>query len=298
MKEFLYQIIYHPSINRVLRHVNKWMKNLLPFQLPPSGEIEIRRNDQLLFRMATNQTSFVTKVLYYEGPDAFEYTPLFCKLIMKCKTFLDIGANTGYYSLLAGSCSQAMVYAFEPSSGPLHYLHRNVRLNQLSGRVQVVPIALGHQKGILDFFAVKSKKYKNVKHHLGGVGSLQQTRKESDRVQVEATTLDEFMKMHPPPATPVLIKIDTEGTEDLILQGGHKFIEHYKPIIICETLFNKIETKIENEVMKHGYQFFNFQDGHLHHVSTLARTSDNGVRDCFLVHPDHLPLIEEFRANR
>lgn len=274
------------------------MKNLLPFQLPPSGEIEISINGQRLFRMATNQTSFVTKVLYYEGPDAFEYTPLFCKLIVKCKTFLDIGANTGYYSLLAGSSSQASIYAFEPSHGPLHYLKKNVLLNQLTSRIQVLPIALGHQKGTLDFFAVKSKKYKYIEHHLGGVGSLEQIKKESDRTKVEVTTLDEFMKMHTPPGSPVLMKIDTEGTEDLILQGGHKFIQVYKPIIICETLFNKIESRIENEMRKHGYLFFNFMGGKLHPVSTLARTVDNGVRDCFLVHPDYLPLIEEFQANR
>ena len=42
-----------------------------------------------------------------------------------------------------------------------------------------------------------------------------------------------------------LIKIDTEGTEVDILSSGKDIITQFQPIIICETLFNRIEDELD-----------------------------------------------------
>jgi len=42
-----------------------------------------------------------------------------------------------------------------------------------------------------------------------------------------------------------LIKMDTEGTEHLILENAQKTIKRNEAIVICETLFNKIENELE-----------------------------------------------------
>lgn len=295
LKNLLYEFIYNPSINRFLRAINKRLSFATDFRLPPSGIIRVQAGRDNSFRMATNQTSFVTRVLYYSGSEAFEYTTLFTKLIPKCNTFIDVGANTGYYSILAGKVSDATVYCFEPSPGPFHYLKKNIEINGLESRVHFFSLALGHQAGQLDFFAVKSDKYKNIQHHLGGVGSLNQRGQNNDIIKVDVTTFDEFMGARHS-LNPVLIKVDTEGTEDMILTGAFRYIEKHHPIIICETLFNKIESRIETEMQKHGYLFFNYLGGSLHRTNTLMRSSDNGVRDCFMVHPDCLELVAEFIA--
>jgi hypothetical protein len=90
------------------------------------------------------------------------------------------------------------------------------------------------------------------------------------------------------------MKIDTEGSENLILSGAKKILREHKPILICETLFNVIEKELEEIMLGHGYQFYNFYKGRLTQTNRLVRTTDNGVRDCFFVHPDKKHLVEEF----
>lgn len=245
--------------------------------------------------MATNQTSYVSKLLYWKGPDSFEYTPLFKELISHCDSFIDIGANTGYYSLLAATINpECKIYSFEPAQGPLYYLSKNVLLNNLKKQISIHPIALSSQSGEVMFYEVKNKKYTYLSHNLGGVGSLKQ---DASKIAypVKTETLDQFISKNSIPLVN-LIKIDTEGTENSILEGAEETIDKYRPIIICETLFNKIEDKLEVIMKKHDYLFFNHENGRLKRVNTLIRKKDNGVRDCFFVHSSKVHLIEKFTA--
>ena len=248
-----------------------------------------------MFKMKTNQTSYVTKLLYWKGPETFEYTSIFIELIKNCETFFDVGANTGYYSLMAAKANKKIkIHGFEPSSGPLHYLNENVSLNGFEDQVTIHPIALSSSKGTATFYEVANRKYSYLKHNLGGVGSLKQDRlKNSFAVKTE--TLDQFVAIHNINNID-LIKIDTEGTEHMILLGATNVISEARPIIICETLFNKIEAELEAIMKTHGYLFFNHESGKLSQVKTLIRHTDNGVRDCFFVHPTKLYMIKRFIA--
>ena len=83
------------------------------------------------------------------------------------------------------------------------------------------------------------------------------------------------------PDTVDLIKLDTEGTEHLILRGAEELLHRHQPILICETLFNVIEGDLERIMKQYNYRFFNYMDGRLYETDTLIRKADNGVRDCF-----------------
>lgn len=263
------------------------------FQLPPSGIIKIETHEGVQFKMITNQTSYVTKLLYWNGANSFEYTPVFKKLITSCNVFIDIGANTGYYSLMAPMINKKIeVHSFEPAQGPLHYLIKNVAINKLEKRISVHPIALSEKSGTMNFYEVRNKKYSYLPHNLGGVGSLMHDESKT-AYSVKIETLDSFFNEKSISAID-LIKIDTEGTENLILEGAEKVIQKFQPIIICETLFNRIESKLEAIMKNHGYLFFNYKNGRLKEVSTLYREADNGVRDCFFVPSGKLHLIKDF----
>ena len=67
-----------------------------------------------------------------------------------------------------------------------------------------------------------------------------------------------------------------------------------KPIVICETLYSKIENKLEEIMKPLGYNFYNHTPHGLLKVDSINRKDDNGVRNCFFVHPSKLSLIEEF----
>lgn len=291
------QIVYSsPSINKALRNVNKALQGFTSFRLRPYGVLDLEYND-ILFRMATNETSYVAKQLFWNGPENFEYTPIFTQLIKRCSSFIDIGANTGYYSVLGAKANPSLVvHAFEPASGPFHFLETNVKINGLQQRVFIHALALSSEKGEVEFFEIKNPDDTFAAYNLSGVGGLKKThatQEHSIRKIVRAEALDDMQHTLKIDKFD-LIKIDTEGTENLVLEGAAETIRNHKPIIICETLFNKIEGKLEQIMKRHGYLFFNHLNGKLHPTDSILRDTDNGVSDCFFVHPEKVKLIEDF----
>lgn len=59
--------------------------------------------------------------------------------------FLDIGANMGYYSLMAAHQGAGKVVAFEPNPAMYSRLQFNIEANGLENRITALPIALGDQ---------------------------------------------------------------------------------------------------------------------------------------------------------
>lgn len=298
MKSLLYKIIYQPSINRattkLVRTINKLSGK--KYQIPPSGIIDFELQNGKKLYLATNQTSYLTKVIYWDGLEKFEYTRIFMDLINNCQTFVDIGANIGYYSLLAAKINPDIaVYSFEPAKGPLHFLKQNVDLNKASNCVEVSDLALSSETGKVDFYEYLNPKYPYLKHNLGGTSSLKhkETQKVVSKTKVKTITLDSFVADRNI-AQVDLIKIDTEGTEDKILSKAEKTINRDRPIIICETLFKKIESELEKIMRGHDYLFFNHADNRLIQVDTIVREKDDGVRDCFFIPKEKIHLINKY----
>jgi len=161
MKQLLYKTIYNSSLNFFLRTINKSLLPLLPekIKIPPSGTIKLTNKNGNTISLKTNQTSYLTYLLYWEGYLNFEYTDIFVELIKKVDCFFDVGANIGYYSLLAAMENPLIqIVAFEPSSGPLYYLNQNVLLNKFNNIV-VENLALSHKIGTIEFYEATNKKY-------------------------------------------------------------------------------------------------------------------------------------------
>lgn len=297
MKQLIYQVIYHKDVNKVLRSINKIMSSILPdkLKLPPSGIIEITNTEGRIIKIKTNQTNYVTKLIFWEGYLNFEYTKIFIRLIKKVNIFYDIGANIGYYSLLAGMENKSVkVIGFEPATGPLFYFRENISINNFKN-IKAEALALSHKKGEITFYEIKSKKYKYLKHNLAGennAGSKTTKRNFVPNV-VKTTTLDQYVTDAGENKID-LIKIDTEGTEHLILENATSVLDQMKPIIICETLFSTIEVELEQIFKAHNYEFYNHTGNSLTKVESIIREEDDGVRNCFFVHPSKYHLIEEF----
>lgn len=142
MKQLLYRIIFAPTVIKVLRNLIRVLSFAIParYRLSPAGKFKTKVGDKVI-TFDTNQTSYLTHLVYWNGPLNFEYTPIFLKLVPSMKNFLDIGANVGYYSLIAATVNPEMkVYSFEPAKGPLNYLRKNVAINGLTN-IEIQPIA-------------------------------------------------------------------------------------------------------------------------------------------------------------
>lgn len=296
MKQHIYRFIYHPFVNKVLRAINRAMRPVVPnVQLPPSGVVTIQNDKGRTLKLKTNQTNYLTHLLFWEGYQNLEYTKIFVQLIKKTDVFYDVGANIGYYSLLAElENTQVRVVGFEPATGPLFYFKENVRINNCQN-IRVEPLALSHQQGEITFYEVKNKKYRYLAHNLTGEGNAGSKTTQRNFVPntVKTTTLDQYVA-DTGEINIDLIKLDTEGTEHLILAHATRVLDRMKPIVICETLFNVIEAELEQIFKEHGYEFYNHIENGLTKVKTIVRDVDDGVRNCFFVHPSRYHLVEEF----
>lgn len=297
--QLAYKFIYNYQVNYFLRNINFCLKSFFKgIKIPPSGILKLK-TDSGLIKIATNQTSYLTQLLFWNGYKDFEYSELFENLSKDIDTFLDIGSNIGYYSLLGVKSNPHMkVFAFEPANGPKHYLNKNIVLNNFSSQIKSIDLALSNTIGNIDFYEVESLKYKYIKYNLAGEGNAgtKTTSRNFIKNTVKADTLDNFAKSNSINKID-LIKIDTEGTEVDILSSGKNLIINSQPIIICETLFNTIEEELESFFKELDYELYNHTELGLTKVKTIKRPLDDGVRNCFFVPKSKSHLISKFIQN-
>ncbi len=122
--------------------------------------------------------------------------------------FVDVGANVGSYTILAGAAIGARGWAFEPVPATFRRLDDNVRLNRLDGRVRHMNIAIGAAGGSLAF----TRDLDTVNHALADGDSRENS------LTVEVRTLDEVLAG----GSPALVKMDVEGFETAVLQGASR----------------------------------------------------------------------------
>lgn len=294
MKGVLRSLIYEPNINRLLRGVIRLFGSLVPdkFKINPSGSVKIPVNSEIELKLKTNQTSYVTRQLYWNDPLNFEYTAIFLHLIRKVGTFWDVGANIGYYSILGSKTNQNLiVQAFEPSMGPQVYLSENSKINKVSSRVHVHRFALSDKTEDIDFYQVFNAKFPKIlnlsgEHNTGAkkdisVKKIRVSAKRINEVRRETQAID-------------LLKIDVEGAEIEVLRGGFETIKEDRPIVICEVLYGLNESDLQSLFKGLDYSFFAHVENGLKRMASIIRKEDNGIRDVFFVPVEKENLVAEF----
>ena len=135
-------------------------------------------------------------------------------------TFIDIGANIGYYTVVASKVvgDTGRVIAFEPDPVSFALLKRNVEENDCRN-VTLLQKALSNSPGTLKLFLNESNK---------GAHRIFDRSGELNFVEVEAMRLDDYLEDHPGRVD--LIKIDTEGAEGLILQGMRETLRQHQEV--------------------------------------------------------------------
>jgi len=141
-------------------------------------------------------------------------TDLFKKEIQPGQIVLDIGANIGYYTLLAARLvgPTCRVYAFEPDPSNFKLLRKNVESNGYSN-VVLINKAVSNQMGAARLYLSATNKGDHRLYDTGG---------EKRSTEVEIVALDEFFKsldkkIH-------FIKMDIQGAEAAALEGAKNLI--------------------------------------------------------------------------
>ncbi|RMF12398.1 MAG: FkbM family methyltransferase [Alphaproteobacteria bacterium] len=163
----------------------------------------------------------------------------------------DLGAHVGFLSLvLARSLPDegGEVHAFEPSPPELAKLRELVACNDLADRLRVHEIAVCDTVGKLSFNMGSGST-------TGILDKVSKPRHRENRqaIEVEATTLDEFVGregIRPPD----VIKVDVEGAEATVMKGASKVLSELRPKLVVEVHGpNPCRDTIE-VLLQHSYQ--------------------------------------------
>lgn len=157
------------------------------------------------------------------------------KILRKGDTFVDIGANIGYFSVLAGSIvgETGKVFAFEPDAYNYHLLKRNISNNSLKN-IKAYKMAVGLRGGYIKL----TIDYDNLGNH----NQVHSNNSEYSRVKV--IKLDDYMQELDNKIS--LVKIDIQGMEEDVLLGMKKILLKIKPQIIIELCPELVEASGKN----------------------------------------------------
>lgn len=182
-------------------------------------------------------------------------TNLIFKYLKSWETFLDIGANIGYDTLLACKIvgKKGNVFAIEPNSKIFTELEKNVKLNK-----KILPI-----ENITLFKVGAGKEKSNFESHYDVLNpwasSLLETseNKSFTKETIEVVRLDNLLGNKKVD----FVKMDIEGFEREAIQGMEKILKHVKYMIFEYSPGMKVYNyNILDHLMKWGFALYHIKE--------------------------------------
>ena len=191
----------------------------------------------------TGDFLYVPKTIDYTGHqrliEPFREEPIISKFCKPGMIVFDVGANIGEWTLTManGVGAQGRVYSFEPTPFLFDALNKTVVANQFN-QVIVSPYALSDKSKTMDFY-IQYDENELLDARLSRLGSPADFKewitdgKKAKKIQVETITLDEFAVKEKLERLD-FIKIDAEGFESAIVEGGLTVLKKFRPNLILE----------------------------------------------------------------
>lgn len=279
-------ILYNQTL-RIIRSLNRVFEadpELLAGRLPPTGTIEesLGAWGRILIPCGdgwgTSATAFWNRSALAIEP---EMSALFGRIAEQSDVIVDCGANWGFYTMLASRANpKARVLSFEPNPHSASALMKTVSINN-SSNVEIFSLALSDHDGSLTL-TIPSGSMDSGATTLMNAPTSKHGKME--KVIVSGRSLDS-LKDEMNLGRIDLIKLDTEGTEHLIVRGSQNVLDDCRPILFIEILPNHEHHELETTLRKYGYRSY-----HLTHNGPVESDSVKGVpglRNYLFVHPDN-----------
>ena len=256
---FLFIIIY--SLNKVFFFIFKrnyigWLIFFL--QEKSYKKILLKDQSQLIFFTPNNLIDWRVRTLLSKEPDTIQWINNFDK--NKEIIFWDIGANIGLFSIYSAQKHKGKikVIAFEPSSSNLRVLTRNISMNNFSNKIFVNQIALTNKKNVFldmnepDFIEGSSLNTFGEKFNFEGENFLAKQKYKIFGTTIDTMIDESYLDI------PDYIKIDVDGLEHLILEGGDKVFKNQKiksVLIEVNENFKTQKDTVLKFMLDHNFKF-------------------------------------------
>jgi FkbM family methyltransferase len=293
-------------INPVLRNVIKVIHKFVPLDRLTSlyriyGTVKLNNGD-LQFKVYCESDDHIANELFYnQGYEESEFK-LIRTLTGRCKHFVDVGANTGIFSIYAASTNKELnIFSFEPHPGNFNRFLKNVSINKLTN-IHAFQIALGATKANIEL-TVPADLSISTTASANSAYTKNFHRLQYTNISVQQKTLDEILIAIP--LTPHdLIKIDVEYYELEVLKGMESTLKNNRPLILIEILqyenlinqFAEMRGKINANQANEVFSFLKSLDYYCYSISSNGLRSIASLKDQenrnFLFLPAKLPNIQ------
>ncbi|MEO8768534.1 MAG: FkbM family methyltransferase [Ferruginibacter sp.] len=165
----------------------------------------------------------------YEDPEALK---IFCSWLKEDTVLYDLGANIGYYALMANQyIKTGVIYSFEPMPGNIRVFNKHLELNRKfikNDNIKLMPFAISDADKKVSFSENKGTMEGNTYIEKSSVYTGAQ-----DTFSVQSYSVDSLLQQGY--RKPGIIKIDVEGAEYDVLVGAKNTLEKYHPKILLAT---------------------------------------------------------------
>jgi FkbM family methyltransferase len=199
---------------------------------------------------------------YISGTSELPVQEVLVQRLRSGEVFYDIGANMGFFSLVAARQvgSNGCAYAFEPVAENAAFVRENARLNCLEN-LKLFELAVGRASGRAELLLTDWD---------GGASLASSEVKPSKPVarrSVRVVALDDFISAERL-RMPNFVKIDVEGVELAVLQGMTGTIAAARPVLLYEVddgnreSFDRRWAELDDFVSGLGYEIIHLEDSY------------------------------------
>jgi len=213
------------------------------------GVVDVSVGSGASFKMQSHGHAIENRMYWYgkRGHEPETFLP-WLEASKTAEVVLDIGANTGLYSLGAAATNRtSRVLAFEPVPRVAELTRHNARLNP-SSNIEVFELAVSDENGTA------------ILHDPGGDQPASASLRgdfldcKQTEIKVRCVRIDDFLS-EVNLSRVDLIKLDVEGIEELALRGMRTTLQTHMPTLFIEVLDARPELMAElNGLLNMGYQ--------------------------------------------
>ncbi len=191
----------------------------------------------------------------FEGTGEPEVQRALAKHLRPGMSFYDIGANIGFFTLLAARLvgQEGRVTAFEADPEIASRLREHLERNNFT-RVTVQQKAVWSEHRTVSFARSDPAVSPDRGHgHVAGAVA-------NGTIEVEAVSLDDYSSAFP---APDLIKCDVEGAELEVFRGARRLLREKRPVILCEMHSEENRRILVDEFTSAGYKCAPCDESHV-----------------------------------
>ena len=206
-------------------------------------------------------------------------------LNLQGKTFFEIGAQIGFHAMhfaaLVGD--GGLVYAFEPNRFNRERMDIILEKNpDLAKRIRIFNVAISDKSGHEDFYFSKNvDSGASSGSFIANAHTYYPKNQEFlalfEKITVETVALDDIASCIGAGIVPHVMKIDVEGAESSVLQGGVELLKKHRPLIMIEvhSIYSMLKTY---EILQS-----------VHYKVELLKEEPDGR--CFIVGTSHTEVL-------